>query len=58
MILRIGRKLIVTNFQLLAPLALDGDPIFKPRKGGGGGQYHADVTQCSHYTIFIYLFIL
>ena len=28
-------KLIVTSFQLLAPLVLGGAPIFKPRKGGG-----------------------
>ena len=27
-------KLIVTNFQLLAPLVLGGAPIFKPRRGG------------------------
>ena len=27
-------KLIVTNFQLLAPFVLGGAPIFKPRRGG------------------------
>ena len=53
-------KLIVTNFQLLAPLVLGGAPIFKPRRGGqlppwSPRHWCASVHRVINIRIYVYI---